>query len=364
MLTPADRTELEQLARRRKTAQALALRARIILACTADDSNRTIGAALGIHAVTVSKWRRRFLAQGLEGLYDEPRCGAPRRITDAQVEDVVIRTLEHTPVGQTHWSRREMARATGLSRSTIHRIWNAFALQPERTEAFKLSPDPQLVPKVRDIVGLYVNPPEHAVVLCVDEKSQIQALDRTQPLLPLRPGQVERHTHDYVRHGTTSLFAALDIRTGEVLSQLHRRHRAQEFRQFLDAIDAHVPPDVEVHLVLDNYSTHKTAAIQRWLAKRPRFHVHFTPTYSSWLNQVERVFADLTTKALRRGAFRSVQALEHAIRTYLTARNADPRPFVWIADADSILDNIRRYATRTSAVHAPKKLKRTSKTGH
>jgi transposase len=277
---------------------------------------------------------------------------------------VVIRTLETTPRGETHWSLRGMATATGLSRMTISRIWHAFGLQPHRTETFKLSPDPLLIEKVRDIVGLYLNPPEHAVVLCVDEKAQIQALDRTQPLLPMRPGQIERRTHDYTRHGTTSLFAALDVKTSQVIGQLHRRHRSIEFRKFLDAIDAAVPIGLAVHLILDNYGTHKTPLIQRWMAKRPRFHVHFTPTYGSWLNLVERWFADLTTKQVRRGVHRSVAQLEAAIRTYIDAHNAEPKPFIWTKTADQILANIARFARRTVDDHPTEVMARTTGTGH
>jgi transposase len=364
ILTADERAALRQLTRRQKTAQAVAFRARIILHCAQGLNNQTVAQVLSTRASTVGKWRARFVQDRLDGLQDEPRSGAPRRISDAEVEAIVVRTLETLPAGQTQWSTRELAKATGYSRMTISRIWHAFRLQPHRSESFTLSNDPWLVPKVYDIVGLYANPPEHAVVLCVDEKSQIQALDRTQPLLPLRPGQVARHTYTYERHGTTSLFAALDIKTGEVLGQLRRRHRAIEFRQFLDLIDAHVPADQDVHLILDNYTTHKTAVIQRWLAKRPRFHVHFTPTYSSWLNQVERWFADLTTKALRRSAFRSVQQLEAAIRTYLAAYNADPRPCTWVASADDIVASIGRFAQRTLDAHAPRKKTRTSGTGH
>ncbi len=312
----------------------------------------------------MGKWRGRFVRARLDGLYDEPRPGAPRTIADADVERVLIRTLETTPRGQTHWSLRGMAKATGLSRMTISRIWHAFGLQPHRTETFKLSPDPLLIEKVRDVVGLYMNPPEHAVVLCVDEKAQIQALDRTQPLLPMRPGQVERRTHDYARHGTTSLFAALDVKTSKVLGQLHRRHRSVEFRKFLDAIDAAVPPALAVHLIMDNYGTHKTALIQRWMAKRPRFSVHFTPTYGSWLNLVERWFAELTNKHVRRGVHRSVTELEAAIRTFIDAHNADPKPFAWTKTADQILASIARFAQRTVDDHPAELMARTTGTGH
>jgi transposase len=311
----------------------------------------------------VGKWRSRFLKSRLEGLYDEPRPGAPRKIGDDHVERVIIQTLESTPRGQTHWSTRGLAKATGLSRMTISRIWRAFGLQPHRTDTFKLSPDPLLIEKVRDIVGLYMNPPDHALVLCVDEKSQIQALDRTQPLLPLQPGQLERGTHDYKRHGTTSLFAALELKTSRVISQLHRRHRSVGFRRFLDVIAAQVPADMDVHLILDNYGTHKTALIRKWLAKRPRFHVHFTPTYGSWLNLVERWFAELTNKRIRRGVFRSVKELESAIREFIDVHNEDPRPFVWTRTADQILDSIARYARRTLTSHPSGLKSRTSGTG-
>jgi transposase len=298
------------------------------------------------------------------GLVDEPRPGAPRQISDARIEAVIVRTLETTPRGATHWSTCGMAQATGLSAMTISRVWRAFGLQPHRSETFKLSPDPFLIEKVRDIVGLYLHPPEHAVVFCVDEKPQIQALDRTAPLLPLRPGQVERRTHDYQRHGITSLFAALDVKTRKVLSALHRRHRSIEFRQFLDRIDASVPPALAFHLILDNYGTHKTPLIRRWLAQRPRVHVHFTPTYGSWLNLVERWFAELTTKQLRRGVHRSVRALEAAIREFIDAHNTAGKPFVWTKTADEILASIARFAQRTLTVHATSLITRTSVTGH
>ena len=259
----------------------------------------------------------------------------------------MIRTLESTPRAQTHWSTRGLAQATGLSRMTISRIWRAFGLQPHRTDIFKLSPDPLLIEKVRDIVGLYMNPPDHALVFCVDEKSQIQALDRTQPLLPLRPGQLERRTHDYKRHGTTSLFAALELKTSRVIGQLHRRHRSAEFRQFLDVIEAQVPAGLEAHIIVDNYGAHKTAIIRKWFAKRPRFHVHFTPTYGSWINLVERWFAEITNKRIRRGVFRSVKELEAAIREYIEVHNENPKPFVWTRTADQILASIARFAQRT-----------------
>jgi transposase len=351
-LTSEERTQLMSLAHRSRSAPALARRARIVLRCAEGRDNKAVAKRLRLAPATVGKWRARFVRDRLDGLYDEPRPGAPRTITDAQVEEVVVRTLEATPRGATHWSTRSMAKATGLSRTTIGRIWRAFGLQPHRSETFKLSPDPLLIEKVRDIVGLYISPPEHAVVLCVDEKSQIQALDRTQPLLPMRPGQAERRTHDYERHGTTSLFAALDAKLGTVLAETHRRHRAVEFRKFLDTIDAAVPCELDVHLVLDNYGTHKTPLIWTWLAKRPRFHVHFTPTYGSWLNLVERWFAELTTKQIRRGSHRSVTALETAIREFIDATNDAPKPFVWTKTADQILASIARFAHRTLDAHA------------
>jgi transposase len=349
VLTPDERRELESLAHRSRSAPTLARRARIVLACADERDNKTVARRLRMSPTTVCKWRARFVGDRVAGLFDEPRVGAPRQITDDQVEDVIIRTLETTPRGATHWSTRAMAKTTGFSHTTISRVWHAFGLQPHRTETFKLSPDPQLIEKVRDIVGLYLNPPDHAVVLCVDEKSQIQALDRTAPLLPMRPGQAERRTHDYKRHGTTSLFAALDAKAGTVIAETHRRHRSVEFRKFLDRIDASVPPALDVHIVLDNYGTHKTPLIHAWLAKRPRFYVHFTPTYGSWLNLVERWFAELTTKHIRRGAHRSVAELERAIHEFLQAHNEQPRPFVWTKNADDILASIARFAQRTMA---------------
>lgn len=351
-LNEDEERELTSLAHRSRSAPALARRARIVLACASGSNNKTVARQMHVTPGTVGKWRNRFLQDRLEGLYDEPRPGAPRTISDDQVEKVVVRTLESTPRGATHWSTREMAKATGHSHMTISRIWQAFGLQPHRSESFKLSADPLLVPKVRDIVGLYMNPPEHAVVLCVDEKSQIQALDRTAPLLPMRPGQAERHTHDYQRHGTTSLFAALDVKSGKVLGQTHGRHRSIEFRKFLDRIDASVPPDQEVHIIMDNYGTHKTPLIRAWFAKRPRFHVHFTPTYGSWLNLVERWFAELTMKQIRRGAHRSVNELERAIFEFLDAHNADPKPFVWTKSAEEILASIARFGQRTTDTQA------------
>jgi len=363
-LTLDERQQLDALAHRSRSAPDLARRARIILACAEGRETTAVARRLHVSATTVCKWRARFLEERLDGLFDEPRPGAPRSISDEQIEQVVIRTLETTPRGATHWSVRDMAKASGISRSSVNRIWRAFGLQPHRSETFKLSNDPLLIDKIRDIVGLYMNPPDHAVVLCVDEKAQIQALDRTQPLLPMRPGQVERRTHDYKRHGTTSLFAALDVKTSRVISQFHRRHRSVEFRRFLDAVDAAVPPELNVHLILDNYGTHKTPIIWRWLAKRPRFHVHFTPTYGSWLNLVERWFAALTTKQLRRGAHRSVAQLEAAIQEFIDAHHADPKPFVWTKTADEILASIARFAQRTADDRDARVISRTTETGH
>ena len=350
-LTEEERDRLQSLAHRARSQSLLARRARVVLACAEGLDHKAVAKKLRCSLGMVGKWRSRFLKPRLEGLYDEPRPGAPRTVSDAQVEPVVIRTLESTPRGETHWSTRGLAKATGLSRMTISRIWHAFGLQPHRTDAFKLSPDPLLIEKVRDIVGLYINPPDHALVLCVDEKSQIQALDRTQPLLPLQPGQVERRTHDYKRHGTTSLFAALELKTSRLIGQLHRRHRSVEFRKFLDVIEAQMPASLDIHLILDHYGTHKTATIRKWFAKRPRFHVHYTPTYGSWINLVERWFAELTNKRIRRGVFRSVKELEVAIREYIEVHNQDPKPFVWTRTADQILDSIARYARRTLAAH-------------
>lgn len=347
-LTEEQRRQLEQWTRRRTTARALAQRAEIVLLSTEEISDVAIARRLKTTRVTVGRWRRRFVTHGVDGLLDEQRPGAPRRISDEDVERVITMTLEKKPSDATHWSTRAMAEHAGMSQTAISRIWRAFALQPHRSETFKLSKDPLFVDKVRDIVGLYMSPPEQAMVLCVDEKSQIQALDRTAPLLPMRPGQIERRTHDYERHGTTSLFAALDVATGKVIGSLHRRHRAAEFRKFLDTIDAAVPAELDVHLILDNYATHKTPVIQRWLAKRSRYHLHFTPTGASWLNMVERWFLDLTNKQIRRGTHRSTVALEQAIRSYIDIKNAKPKPFIWTKTADEILESIARFCKRTS----------------
>lgn len=348
-VSDSERAILERWLRRPKTAQALAKRAQIVLSCAEGQSNGAVAEQLGLTRQSVGKWRSRFLRTGVDGLLDEPRPGAPRTITDEDVERVITLTLESTPEDATHWSTRSMAKASGLSQSAISRIWRAFALQPHRTETFKLSSDPLFIEKVRDIVGLYLNPPDRALVLCVDEKSQIQALDRSQPLLPMRPGQIERRTHDYVRHGTTSLFAALDMKSGAVIGECHRRHRSIEFRAFLDRIEAEVPAELDVHLIVDNYGTHKTELIKRWFAKRPRFHVHFTPTSASWLNLIERWFAALTEKQIRRSAHRSTRELETAILRYIEHGNQNPIPFIWTKSADQILASIARFCERTSA---------------
>jgi len=347
-LTAEEHATLQGWAQRPKTAQALALRARVILACAEGKSNTAVSSALRLCRQTVGKWRGRFVAQRLDGLLDEPRPGAPRRIGDRQVERVITLTLESTPTNATHWSTRLMAQRCGMSQSAVSRIWRAFALQPHRSETFKLSRDPLFIEKVRDIVGLYLNPPERALVLCVDEKAQIQALDRTQPLLPMRPGQIERRTHDYERHGTTSLFAALEMASGKVIGECHRRHRAVEFRRFLDTVEATTPAGLDVHLILDNYGTHKTPLIQRWLVRHPRYRLHFTPTGSSWINLVERWFGTLTERQLRRGVHRSTRELEEALQRYLENYNQDPKPFVWTKTADEILEAVARFCKRTS----------------
>jgi transposase len=346
----------------------LALRARIVLACASGLSNKAVATRERVSVQTVGKWRRRFIERGLDGLLDEPRPGVPRKIDDAVVESVIVRTLESQPPAATHWSTRSMARHSGISTSIVGRIWRAFGLQPHRSETFKLSTDPLFVDKslpparsrVRDVVGLYINPPDRALVLCVDEKPQIQslplartgALDRTQPLLPMRPGQVERRSHDYQRHGTTSLFAALDIATGQVIGRCYQRHRALEFRKFLAAVEQAVPADLDIHLVLDNYATHKAPPVRAWLARHPRDHLHFTPTSASWLNQVERWLALLACKQIKRGIHRSVHELKTAIAAFIQAHNADPKPFIWTKTADAILHTIGRYCSDTLAIHA------------
>lgn len=348
VLTAEERETLERWARRPKSSQALARRARIVLGCAEGCTNQQVAAASRVTGATVCKWRKRFVTQRLDGLSDEPRPGAPRTILDEEVERVLTLTLESKPDNATHWSTRGMAKRAGLSQSAIVRIWRAFALQPHRSKTFKLSKDPLFIEKVRDVVGLYMNPPEHALVVCVDEKSQVQALDRTQPLLPMQPGQAERRSHDYVRHGVTSLFAALNVATGEVIGQCHRRHRHQEYLRFLNFLDGQLRTQAgtEVHLVVDNYATHKTPKVRRWFARHPQYRLHFTPTSSSWLNQVERFFAEITEKRIRRGAFQSVSDLEAAIDAYLEEHNQNPKPFAWTADADRILQRVQRVCKR------------------
>lgn len=348
VLNDEQRELLERWARRPKSSQALALRCRIVLAAAGGAKSKEIAERLGCSTQTVGRWRGRFAKRGLDGLHDEPRPGRPRKIGDSEVERVIVKTLESQPPNATHWSTRSMAAATGMSQTAISRIWRAFGLKPHQTEAFKLSPDPQFIDKVRDIVGLYLNPPDAAVVLCVDEKSQIQALDRSAPVLPLMAGVPERHTHDYVRNGTTNLYAALNVASGQVISEMTPRHRAEEFRRFLNTIESSVPTHLDVHVVLDNSSTHKTPSIRRWLVRHPRFHLHFTPTYSSWLNLVERWFAELTTKWIKRSAHRSVRDLVASIRTWIANWNEDPKPYVWHKSADEILDGLAAYCQRIS----------------
>jgi transposase len=346
VLSDAEREQLESWARRGKSAQALAQRSRIVLAAAEGLKNTEIAQRFALDHATVRKWRNRFAADRLDGLLDEPRPGRPRTVTDAQVERVIIKTLESAPRDATHWSTRSMAAEVGLTQTAVSRIWRAFGLAPHRQETWKLSKDPQFIDKVRDVVGLYLDPPERAVVLCVDEKSQIQALDRTAPILPMLPGTPQRATHDYKRSGTSSLYAALDITTGKVIGSLHSRHRAVEFKKFLSSLEHEVPQNLDVHVILDNASTHKTPAIQKWLAAHPRFVLHFTPTSSSWLNLVERWFAELTNKKFKRGTHRSVQALNQDIRDWIETRNHDPRPYVWTKTADQILESIARYCGR------------------
>lgn len=359
-LTDEERATLERRSRRRNIARAEAQRAEIVLRAADGENNCAIAAALGVTRQTVRTWRSRFAEQRLDGLSDEPRCGAPRRIGDDRIEAIIVKTLEEKPAGATHWSTRGMARTVGISTSSVHRIWRAFSLQPHRAETFKLSSDPQFIEKVRDIVGLYLDPPDKALVICVDEKSQIQALDRTQPLLPMRPGQIERRSHDYERHGTTTLFAGFiaavnaqaAVRPGEVIGRCKPRHRSSEFRAFLDEIEHNVPAELDVHVVMDNASSHKTKLIRDWFAKRPRWHMHFTPTSSSWLNQVERFFALLSEKQIKRGAHNSVKALIKDIESFINAHNTNPKPLRWTKSADDILASIERFCRRTLDVQA------------
>ncbi len=348
VLSAEEREQLQRWARRPKSAQAFALRSKIVLACAEGTDNKKVSAQLGCSHVTVGKWRARFVEHRLDGLMDESRPGRPTSITVEQIEDVVVATLESIPTNATHWTRAKMAERTGLSKSTIGRIWNAFELKPHRADGFKLSNDPLFVDKVHDIVGLYLNPPEAAVVLSVDEKSQVQALARSQPAFPMMPGMPEKRTHDYVRHGTTSLFAALNVADGTVISSLHRRHRAIEFKKFLTKIDAEVPDHLDVHLICDNYGTHKSPSVVKWLKGHPRFHIHFTPTYSSWINQVERLFAYVTADLLQRSDHRSVQALEADIRNWVKAWNENPKPFIWTKTAEQILSSLARLLQRTT----------------
>ena len=350
-LTEEDRSILEGYVRRRTTAQALATRSNIVLLAADGVPNKTIASIVGASRSTVMTWRKRFAEQGLAGLHDELRPGAPRSITDADVERVITMTLEETPKGATHWSTRELAKRAGISHSSVGRIWRAFGLAPHRSDTFTLSNDPLFVQKVRDIVGLYMSPPDNALVLCVDEKSQIQALDRKQPVLPMLPGQLEKRTATYRRHGTTSLFAALDILTGKVIGKCYRRRRTKEFIDFLKRLDQEVPDELDVHLVMDNLNTHKGKAVQRWFARHSRFHTHFTPTYSSWLNQVERWFGLLEQRQLKRGSHTSVVQLERAIYEFIEAHNGEPAPFTWTKSADDILNSLRRFCERNLAAH-------------
>lgn len=349
-LQPEEKTKLELMVRRPKTDQRTALRAGIVLDCAEGLSNKAVAAKRKVTVQTVCKWRARFLQGRLSSLGDAPRSGQPRKLTDQIVEAVVTRTLETRPKNATHWSTRTMAAASGLNQNAIMRIWRAFGLKPHLQENFKLSTDPFFVEKVRDIVGLYLNPPEatRAVVLCVDEKSQVQALDRSQPVLPMRPGQAERRTHDYYRHGTTSLFAALDIATGKVIGSCQKKHRQQEFVRFLNQIDRTIPAGKEIHLVLDNYATHKTPKVAAWFKRRPRYHLHFTPTSGSWLNQVERWFAKITEQRIRRGVFKNIDELIAAIDEFIARNNKNPKPFIWTATPELILDRVGRLCKRTN----------------
>ena len=346
---------LERWSKRPKSPMSVAQRSRIVLLAADGLDSKFIAQQVGVHQATVGKWRKRYLAHGVDGLIDEPRPGAPRKIGDADVEAVVVRTLEQTPTDATHWSTRDLAKRVGMSPSSVGRIWQAFGLKPWLADTFKLSEDPQFIDKLRDVVGLYLNPPEHAVVLCVDEKTGIQALNRTKPSLPMRPGQVERRTHDYVRNGVVDLFAALNIATGQVFTRFDKQHRAVEFIKFLNVIEANVPAGLDVHVVMDNASTHKTPAVHKWLLRHPRFTFHFTPTSSSWLNLVERWFGHLTDKKLRRSAHHSVKELTTDLETWVATWNDNPKPFVWTKTADQILDKLKRYLTE---------IQQTSDAGH
>lgn len=351
-ITHEQKKELESLARQKRKTRSVAFRAQIVLKCSEDRSDSEVAVSLRTSNSTVGLWRKRFLESGIDGLFDEPRAGAPRQMDDERIEEIITKTLETTPDGATHWSTRLMAKKLNLSQSSVSRIWRAFGLKPHRSESFVLSKDPQLVQKVRDIVGLYLSPPANALVLCVDEKSQIQALNRSQPILPMLPGQIERRTPDYFRHGTTSLFAALDIATGKVIGRCFAKHRSVEFRKFLDLIDASVPAELDVHIVLDNYATHKTDLIKNWLAKRPRYHLHFTPTHASWLNQIERWFGLLTQRQIKRGSHSSVGSLVYAIKDFIENHNSDPKPPRWQRTSEDILAAISRFASKTFATHS------------
>ena len=355
VLTPDEREVLERNVRRRKSSYALAMRSRMVLLAADGLTNEAIAERVGVWGITAGRWRSKFARLRLEGLLEEPRVGRPREIGDERVEAVIVATLESKPEGATHWSTRSMAKKMGLTQSAVSRIWRAFGLQPHRSEVFQLSADPQLVEKVLDVVGLYLDPPDNAVVFCVDEKTAVQALERSQPLLPLQPGQPERRSHDYFRHGSLDLFAALNIATGKVIGRMRARHRSVEFVEFLDTIEQEAPSGLAVHVVLDNLSTHKTPRVQRWLQRHPRFHLHFTPTHSSWINQVERWFAGLTERQLRRNSHRSKHELRRAIEAYIDTCNANPRPFVWVKTADRILQSIARFSQRTLDLHTPTK---------
>lgn len=362
VLSDEEHAALEQMRRRTSIGAAMKLRASIVVLCAAGRDSIDVAEELGITPQTVGKWRRRFVDRRLEGLFDEPRVGRPRTVTDEHVQRVIDTTLHEKPRASTHWSTRLLAKELKLTRDAVQRIWRAFGLKPYRSETFSLSKDPQFVEKVRDVVGLYMSPPDKAVVLCVDEKSQMQALDRSQPLLPMMPTQPERRTPTYIRHGTTSLFAALDVATGSVIGKTYRRHRAAEFVRFLDEIEARVPEGFDVHLVMDNYATHKTDAVKRWLIRHPRYRVHFTPTSSSWLNLVESFFSMVERNVTRRGVHRSIHSLESSVRNFLDAHNNDPRPFVWTKSADAILDNLRRYCDDVNATREQRILRQLSRT--
>lgn len=348
VLDESEQAELESMLRKRSLGQSIVLRAKIVLLCAQGVSDLRVAEQIGVTHATVGKWRKRFIEYGIDGLSDAPRPGTPRSVIDEDVARIIKLTLESAPQDATHWSTRSMAERSGMSQSAISRIWRAFGLKPHMVDTFKLSSDPFFIEKTKDIVGLYMSPPEKAVVYCVDEKSQIQALDRTWPLLPMRPGQVERRTHDYKRHGTTTLFAALDAATGKLLGRCYQRHRSAEFKKFLQEIDKNVPKTLDVHLIIDNYSTHKTQLIQDWLVKHPRFHLHFTPTSASWLNLVERWFAELTNKQIKRGCHRSVHELEAAIKSYISQTNCNPKPFVWVKSAEQIIESVGRFCSSIS----------------